>query len=175
MEFKEVIEKRRSTRKFEERPVDRAVAERIMQIVLTAPSARNTRTTRLLAIDDREVIKRIASMRDYGSAFVEGAPLVIAVMGDRTGSDLWVDNAAISATIMQLAAVDEGLASCWVHVNGRPRLKDDPSAGTAEQYLRTFLPIPDEWSVLCMVAIGYAAAQPKPLPEHDDSTAIAWL
>lgn len=175
MEFKEIIEKRRSTRKFEQRPVDRAIADRIMQTVLTAPSARNTRTTRLLAIDNPDIIRRIATMRDYGSAFVEGAPLVIAVMGDRTGSDLWLDNAAISATIMQLAAVDEGLASCWVHVNGRPRLKDDPSAGSAEQYLRTFLPIPDDWSVLCMVAIGYAAAEPKPLPEHDDSQSCKWL
>ena len=175
MEFKKIIEKRRSTRKFEPRQVDRAVADRIMQTVLTAPSARNTRTTRLLAIDNPDTIRRIAAMRDYGSAFVEGAPLVIAVLGDRTGSDLWLDNAAISATIMQLAAVDEGLASCWVHVNGRPRLKDDPSAGTAEQYLRTFLPIPEEWSVLCVVAIGYAAAAPKPLPEHDDSAAMKWL
>ena len=175
MEFKKVMELRRSTRKFEQRPVDRAVAERIMQTVLTAPSARNTRTTRLLAIDNPGIIKRIASMRDYGSAFVEGAPLVIAVMGDRTGSDLWLDNAAISATIMQLAAVDEGLASCWVHVNGRPHLKEDPSAGTAEEYLRTFLPIPAEWSVLCMVAIGYAAAPPKPLPDHDDSASMKWF
>ena len=175
MEFKEIIEKRRSTRKFEQRRVDRAVADRIMQTVLTAPSARNTRTTRLLAIDDADVIRRISAMRDYGSAFVEGAPLVIAVMGDRTGSDLWLDNAAISATIMQLAAVDEGLASCWVHVNGRPRLKDDPSAGSAEEYLRTFLPIPAECSVLCVVAIGYAAAAPKPLPDHDDSASMKWF
>lgn len=175
MEFKKVIELRRSTRKFTAQPVDRTVADRLMQTALTAPSARNTRTTRLLAIDNPDTIRRIAAMRDYGSAFVEGAPLVIAVMGDRTGSDLWLDNAAISATILQLAAVDEGLASCWVHVNGRPRLKDDPSAGTAEEYLRTFIPIPDDWSVLCMVAVGYAAATPKPLPEHDDSQSCRWL
>ena len=27
--------------------------------------------------------------------------------------------------ILQLACVDEGLASCWVHIDGRPRRKDE--------------------------------------------------
>ncbi|MCH5334324.1 MAG: nitroreductase family protein [Alistipes sp.] len=175
MDFKEVIEKRRSTRKFEERPVDRATAERLMQAALTAPSARNTRSTRIIATDDRDTIVRMASMRDYGSAFVKNAPLVFIVAGDTAACDLWVDNAAIAATILQLAAVDEGLASCWVHVNGRPHLKEDPSAGTAEQYLRGFVDLPEGWRILCLVAAGYAASAPAPLPEHDDSGSMGWL
>ena len=40
--------------------------------------------------------------------FVKGAPLAIVVLGDTTKSDLWRENAAISATILQLACVDEG-------------------------------------------------------------------
>jgi len=174
MEFKQVMAARRSVRKFGERPVPRETAERIMRTALTAPSSRNSRSTRFLAVDDRETIARMAAMRDYGSAFAAGAPLVILVMGDRTATDLWLDNAAISAAVLQLAIVDEGLASCWVHVNGRPRVKSDPAGESAEEYLRTFLPIPEECSVLCAVAAGYAAAEPKPLPEHDDSGKIAW-
>ena len=119
MEFKELIEKRRSIRKFSERAVPREIVDRILHETLSAPSARNTRTTRLVVVDDPALVARMADMRDYGSAFMKGAPLAIVVLGDTTKSDLWRENAAISATILQLACVDEGLASCWVHIDAR--------------------------------------------------------
>ena len=131
MEFKELIEKRRSIRKFSERAVPREIVDRILHETLSAPSARNTRTTRLVVVDDPALVARMADMRDYGSAFMKGAPLAIVVLGDTTKSDLWRENAAISATILQLACVDEGLASCWVHIDGRPRRKDEPGGETA--------------------------------------------
>ena len=136
MEFKELIAKRRSVRKFSDRPVPREVVDRILAEALTAPSARNTRTSRLLVIDDPALVARMADMRDYGSGFLTGAPLAIVVLGDTSSSDLWRENAAITATVVQLACVDEGLASCWVHVNGRPRRKDAPDGETAADYLQ---------------------------------------
>ena len=82
MEFKELIAKRRSVRKFSDRPVPREVVDRILAEALTAPSARNTRTSRLLVIDDPALVARMADMRDYGSGFLTGAPLAIVVLGD---------------------------------------------------------------------------------------------
>ena len=114
-------------------------------------------------------------MRDYGSAFMKGAPLAIVVLGDTTKSDLWRENAAISATILQLACVDEGLASCWVHINGRPRRKDEPGGETAAGYLRSFLPIPANCQPLCAIAAGYSDFTPAPLPESDDEARIIRL
>lgn len=175
MDFKQLAAARRSIRKFSSRKVEREVAEELMLTTLTAPSSRNSHSTRLVAIDNPEHISRIAQMRDYGSAFVAGAPLVILVMGDRTLTDLWLDNAAISATYLMLATADKGLGSCWVHVNGRPRVKAAPEEGTAEEYLREFLPIPEECSVLCAVAIGYPDYEPKPLPEFDPTTKMEWI
>ena len=112
MEFKELIAKRRSVRKFTDREVPREVVDRILAEALSAPSARNTRTTRFLVVDDPALVARMAEMRDYGSAFLKGAPLAVLVLGDTSASDLWRENAAISATVLQLACVDEGLASC---------------------------------------------------------------
>ena len=126
MEFKELIAKRRSVRKFTDREVPREVVDRILAEALSAPSARNTRTTRFLVVDDPALVARMAEMRDYGSAFLKGAPLAVLVLGDTSASDLWRENAAISATVLQLACVDEGLASCWVHVNGRAILTSPP-------------------------------------------------
>ena len=121
MEFKELMAARRSVRRFSDRAVPREVVDRILAEALTAPSSRNSRSTRFLVVDRHDLIARMAGMRDYGSAFMEGAPLAVVVLGDTAASDLWRVNAAISATVLQLACVDEGLASCWVHVDGRSR------------------------------------------------------
>ena len=102
MEFKELIAKRRSVRKFTDREVPREVVDRILAEALSAPSARNTRTTRFLVVDDPALVARMAEMRDYGSAFLKGAPLAVLVLGDTSASDLWRENAAISATVLQL-------------------------------------------------------------------------
>ena len=58
-----------------ERAVSREVVDRILHETLSAPSARNTRTTRLVVVDDPVLVARMADMRDYGSAFMKGAPL----------------------------------------------------------------------------------------------------
>ena len=81
MEFKELIAKRRSVRKFTDREVPREVVDRILAEALSAPSARNTRTTRFLVVDDPALVARMAEMRDYGSAFLKGAPLAVLVLG----------------------------------------------------------------------------------------------
>ena len=145
-----------------------------MEQALTAPSAKNTRSTRLLAVTDRAQLERMAQMRDFGAAFMSGAGAAVVVMGDREVSPLWLDNAAITATILQLAAVDAGLASCWVHVNGYRRLKDDPQSQLASDYLKEFLPIPANYDVLCVVALGYADYTPKPLPEYQGDERIVF-
>ena len=175
MEFKEVNARRRSVRKFDTaRMVEGDKIERLLAAALAAPSSRNSRSTRLAVVDDRATIDRMAAMRDYGAAFLTGAPLAIVVAGDRTASDLWEVNASIAATILQLTAVDEGLASCWVHVAGRPRLKDDPEGETAADYLRGLLPLGEGWEPLCVVALGYSDYVPKPLPEADDTARVVW-
>ena len=174
MEFKEVLTKRRSVRKFLPTVPSREVLLDIVHDALTAPSSRNMHTTRFMIVDDRETLDKIAGMRDYGSSFMTGAPSAIVVMGDTTKTDLWRENCAISATILQLAIVDAGLASCWVHVGGRPRLKDDPEGAQAEPYVRSLLNLPDDWSVECVIALGYSDFEPKPLPESDDEGSIRW-
>lgn len=175
MDFKELIAKRRSVRKFTDRTVPRDVVDRILQRTLTAPSSRNSRSTRFLVVGDPAIMARMAEMRDYGSGFLKGAPMAVVVLGDRTKSDLWEVNAAISATVLQLAAVDEGLASCWVHVEGRPRRREEPRGEQAADYLRTLLPIPADCDPLCAVALGYSDFIPAPLPPSDDTERIIRL
>ena len=81
---------------------------------------------------------------------------------------MWQTNAAIMATVLQLALVDEGLASCWVHVGDYLTLKDEPTSQRSEDYVKELLPeIPASYRVLSVIAIGYADYTPKPLPEYE--------
>ena len=153
MEFFELVERRHSVRSFTGEPVEQAAITRILKAALSAPSAKNTRSSSFMVVEEPELIGRIARMRDYGSAFVEKAPLVILVMGDQVRSDLWEVNAA-----------------------GRPQRREEPGGPAAEDYLRSFLPVPEGRRILCAVAIGHTA-EPAPIrkeeiPDADDRVVI---
>lgn len=157
MEFSEVIQKRHSVRKYADQPVDREILDTIISMAETAPSSKNTHSTAFMLVEDKDVLNAISEMRERGSAFVKDAAATIVVMGDTTKTDIWVENAAISATFIQLAATAMDLGSCWVHVRDRQRSKNDPSKGDAETYLRGLLGIKDNYKVLCVIALGYEA------------------
>lgn len=175
MELKEVLAQRRSIRRFIDRHVPQESVERLLNVALAAPSSHNSRSTHLLVVDDPAVIARMAKMRDSGSEFLAHAPLAVVVLGDTSKTDLWEVNAAIAATLIQLTAVDEGLASCWVQIARRPRVKAEPDGEQAADYLRTFLPIPDDCEPLCAIALGYSDFRPAPLPGSDDRARIIRL
>ena len=155
MDFLEVIEKRHSVRRYSDRPVEREILDAIIRVAETAPSSRNSHSSAFMIVEDRDTLDALSQMRDSGAALLSGAPAAIVVLGDETKTDLWVDNCAISATFVQLAVTAMDLCSCWVHCNGRPRLKAEPEGAKAEDYVRELLGIKEGLRPYCVVAIGY--------------------
>lgn len=155
MDFLEVIEKRKSVRKYSERPVERELLDAIVSVAQTAPSSRNSKSTVFMIIEDRDMLDALSVMRDYGSGLLKGAQAAILVLGDETKTDLWVDNCAISATFVQLAVTAMDLVSCWVHCNGRPCKKDEPEGAKAPDYVKELLGLKDGLRPYCVIAIGY--------------------
>ena len=153
--FLEVIEKRHSVRKYSDRPVEKELLDAIVRVAETAPSSRNSKSSAFMIVEDKDTLEALSQMRDYGSALLKGAPAAIVVMGDESKTDLWVDNCAISATFIQLAVTAMDLASCWVHVNGRPCVRLEPEGAKAEDYVRNLLGIKEGLRPYCVVAIGY--------------------
>ena len=155
MDFLDVIEKRKSVRRYSDRPVEREVLEAIVKVAQTAPSSRNSKSSAFMIIEDKDLLEALSLMRDYGASPLKSAQSAIVVMGDTSKTDLWIDNCAISATFVQLAVTAMDLVSCWIHVNGRPRLKDEPEKGSAEDYVAELLGVKDGLKPYCVVAIGY--------------------
>ena len=175
MDFKTLIQTRRSVRKFEDRAVEREKIERIMELALQTPSSKNSRSTRFVVVDKPETVHRMASMRDMGSAWLKYAPAAIVVLGKPSLSDQWQINAALAAQVIWQAAIDEGLKGCWVQIEGRPMLSSDPHGKRAEDYLREFLPLPDDCEALCALAIGYSTFEPRPLPAVNQEDRVVYM
>ena len=158
MEFKELMAARRSVRRFSDRAVPREVVDRILAEALTAPSSRNSRSTRFLVVDRHDLIARMAGMRDYGSAFMEGAPLAVVVCADLTrnpgaSGDWWVMDASAASENLLLAAHAVGLGAVWTGVYPRSeRVKA----------VRTILGLPESVVPLNVIPIGYPAETPEP-------------
>ena len=73
MDFQQVIEARRSVRKFRDEEVPHEVLAQAIEAALHAPSSRNSRSTRFLAVRDAATVHRMAAMRDYGAVPLAGA------------------------------------------------------------------------------------------------------
>lgn len=159
MDFLDVIDKRHSVRKYSDKPVERELLDAVVRIAQTAPSSRNSHSSSFVIVEDRDTLDALAQMRDSGSALIAGAQAVIIVLGDTSKTDLWVDNCAISATFVQLAVTSVDLVSCWVHINGRPRLKDEPEGQGAVEYVAELLGIKEGLVPYCAIAIGYPATE----------------
>ena len=168
MEFKEVVKKRRSTRRYTGKPVEVEKLRAAMELALRAPSSKNTRSTRLMAVTNLDKVHALGRLRDWGSSLLEEAGAAIVVMGDEEASPMWQINATIMATVLQLALVEEGLASCWVHVGDYLTINDDPASQRSEDYVKEVVPeIPSNYRVLCVISICYDYYTPKQLPDYE--------
>ena len=77
MELTEVIEKRRSIRKFSDKPVSREILEELIKAAALAPTASNLQAWRFFVADDPELVRDIDSF----SPGLSGKPPVIIAIG----------------------------------------------------------------------------------------------
>jgi len=156
--FLSLIEKRRSIRQFEQRPVEAEKIDALVEAALRAPSSRGFNPWRFIIVTDKGLLAELSKAKEHGSSFLEGAPLAIVVCADPSVSDVWVEDASIATIFIHLAAVSMGLGSCWIQI--RKRMHN--SENTSEDYVRRLLGIPENVNVESMVGIGYPAEEKAP-------------
>ncbi|NJE31373.1 NAD(P)H nitroreductase [Thermococcus sp. 18S1] len=157
MEFFEVLRKRRSVRRFQDKPVPHELVERLLQAAFLSPSSFNRRPWHFIVVDDREKLLALSKAK-LGASGLATAPLAIVVTADESRSDVWVEDSSIAAEHIQLAAFDLGLSSFWVQI--RNRMHDERR--TAEDYVRELLGIPSNYRVLCIIGVGYPSEKKPP-------------
>lgn len=105
------IASRRDHRRFDVRPLDPQVVERILDAGRLAGSARNRQPWRFVVATDRAARERL-SRCVYVPPMVATAPLAVVLVAQTEGSGLAAFDAGRAAQNMMLAAWAEGVASC---------------------------------------------------------------
>ncbi|MBN7773587.1 nitroreductase family protein [Clostridium aminobutyricum] len=158
----DILKSRRSIRKFQNKEVEKEKIDVILKSALLSPSSRSIRPWQFIAVTDAELLQQLSLCREPGPQFLADAPLAIVVIADKNASDVWIEDTSVAATIIQLTVQDLGLGSCWIQVRERFHTEQEK----AEEYIRKVLEIPEQYSVECMIAMGYPAEEKKPYEEN---------
>lgn len=122
MDVFEVIEARRSVRRFRPAPVPAEDLERILDACDRAPSAGNLQAYEIHQVESEELREALFHAA-YDQAWIREAPVVLVFSahperskryGDRGATLYAIQDATVAAAYAQLAAVARGLASCWI-------------------------------------------------------------
>lgn len=159
----ELLKSRRSIRRYEDREIEKEKIDALLKAALLAPSSRNRRPWEFIAVTDKELLKKLSESKEHGSKFLEGAKLGIVVIADKEVCDVWIEDASIAATLIQVTAHSLGLGSCWIQMRERMRNKEEK----AEEYIRKLLNIPDKYGVECVISVGYPAEEKKAYEESN--------
>lgn len=157
----DILKARRSIRKYQKKEVEKEKIDIILKSALLSPSSRSIRPWQFIAVTDAELLKQLSLCREPGPKFLAEAPFAVVVIADKDSSDVWIEDTSIAATIMQLTAQDLGLGSCWIQVRERFHTEQEK----AEDYIRKVLQISEQYSVECLLAIGYPAEEKNPYEE----------
>ena len=170
MELLEILQKRRSVRKYTAENISQDKLEKILQAGLLAPSSRANYNVELVAVRDKEMLSKLSECKAAGAAMLKNADAAIVVAGDSTKSDAWIEDSSITMTLMMLEATEQGVGNCWVQCRGRRT-----SEGTStEERIRSLLDIPDNFGVLTILSLGMPAEElaPRELPDINASNKI---
>ncbi len=139
--------RRRSTRKYEPRPVPKSVLEDLVDAGRLAPTANNTQPWEFIVVVDKEKLVQLGMAIPNGR-FIREAAACIVVCSRRTKRFL-EDCSAATENIL-LAAEALGLGACWVAGHGKEYTP----------FVKHLLKIPRELEVVSLVPVGYPAEKP---------------
>jgi nitroreductase len=159
----DIFYNRRSTRKFLDRKIEEEKIKKLITAALLAPSSKGSRPWEFIIVDDPALLAILANSKPHGASLLKHAPLAIIIAGDKTQSDVWIEDCSIASVFVQLEAEALGLGSCWVQINRR-YYNDEI---TSNEYIHDHFDIPDRLEVLSVVGIGYKAVERPPLSDCD--------
>lgn len=153
MDVKEAIERRYSVRAYKPDLVPRESLNRVLEAGRLAPSARNQQEYRFIVVQDPGKRKQLGEAA-AGQSFVGQAPVVIVAVSlnpDYLMScevPAYTVDLSIAVDHMTLAAVEEGLGTCWIGAFSQEKVKE-------------ILEIPQQYKVAILFPLGFPADEPK--------------
>jgi nitroreductase len=143
MDVFEALQKRKSIRNYEKKPVKKETLEKLLEAARGSPSANNLQPWHFIVVTEAD--KRKALAKGMYAKFLAQTPAVIVLCGDQKASPDWyIVDVALAGENMVLAATAEGLGTCWVGSFEEPAVKQ-------------LLGVPEDLRVVAMLAVGYSS------------------
>jgi nitroreductase len=185
MDIKETIYTRRATREFTAEAVDEAIIVSLIDAAVQAPSAVNQQPWSFCVVRDKAMLGKISCeakaymlrsspiglvshhfeqiLNDQAFDIFYHAPALIVICG--TADIPWaVEDCALAAENLMLAARAAGLGTCWI--------------GFAQGWLgtpegKTMLKLPTSYKPVAPIIVGHPKSLPPPVPRKAPD--IRWI
>jgi nitroreductase len=177
MTLEEIIQQRRSIRRYLSRPVEREKIIACLEAARLAPSAENAQPWRFLVIDDPELKARVSEKAFSGiyspCRFGSQAPVLVLLLARLDflanrlgkliqGTQFYLLDLGIAGEHFVLKAEELGLGTCWIGwFNARA--------------VRKFLKIPRKYRLVAMLSVGYPEKRPSREQQRKPLEEIAWF
>ena len=148
---------RRTVRRFKPDPVPGELLERLIDVARLAPSAANMQPLAFVTVDEpglkAEVFRAlkwaayIAPAGDPGPG-EEPAAYVVTLVDTKVREKMFEYDVGAAMENMILAALEEGVAACWLLSIDRERLRAALGG------------VPERYRIDCVLALGYPAEEP---------------
>lgn len=172
----DVIRIRRSVRRYDSRPIPDEVMQRMKESLRLAPSACNNQPWKFVFVSNTDIKQKIVQAAN-GQNFIAEAPVIVIGVGfpdlaykgmGGYGNSVDID-IAIALDHLTLAAVAEGLGTCWIGSFNEERVKeiiDAPRGSKLIHYsvlhrivskVKKLIGAPLASEVVAMTPLGYPA------------------
>ena len=175
--FQNLVQNRRSIRKYLEKPVEREKVLTCLEAARMAPSADHVQPWRFLVIDEPELKKKVTDEVFYGiyskTKFAAKAPVIIVmlakldVVANRIGKQIqgihyYFIDMGIAGEHIVLQAEELGLGTCWI-------------GWFSTRKTRKLLNIPRKYKIVSLLSIGYCESRPTKEKKRKSLSEIAWF
>lgn len=161
MELKEALLKRRSVRKFTDKPITNEVIDELLHAAMSGPSACNRCPWEFFVVTKAETLNELRSASHFTKM---NAPLAIVVCGNLSRalpvqlSEFWIQDCSAATENILLRATDLGLGAVWCGIHPQKR---------AVERVTKILQIEKKWIPLNIIWIGNPAEEPEARDQYD--------
>ena len=159
MSILDFLQKRRSIRKYQSKPVEEEKIAKVLEAARLGPSANNQQPCRFIVVtkpENRESLKA-AYKQDW---FTQAPAIIVGCVDPKEawkrgmfGEEYWKVDLAIAFQNLILAATELGLGTCWI-------------ANFDENSVKKALNIPKDIRVIAMTPLGYAAEEKESVSDR---------
>ncbi len=171
MDTIKALKTRRTVREFSDKKVDIEILGQIVDVARFAPSAGNIQNWKLIFVEDQETKNKLSQF-SQNQTWMTSAPVLIVICneykpvqelyGDKQGQLYSIQNVALMAGHLLIAAHALGLSTAWIAV------QDDFEVGE-------LLGIPDDIDPEIIIALGYEDEVDIELPPKKNINEITFF